>query len=223
MLIAGYRKSSFLDYPGKPCAVVFTPYCNMNCTYCHNAQILRGSVELEPEAEVMAFLEKRAGFLPAVTVSGGEPTLQQDLIPFMARLKELGYLVKLDTNGMKPDVLKQVMLRGLVDYVAMDIKASPEKYDSVTRVRCDMDAIRDSIRLLKTGTVPYEFRTTFAPELTTEDILGAAELIRGAQTYFLQQYRARCDADLPAHLPSYVQETASAVRAAIGVCEVRGL
>lgn len=223
MLIAGYRKSSFLDYPGKPCAVVFTPYCNMNCTYCHNYQILRGSVETVPTEEVMEFLEKRAGFLPAVTVSGGEPTLQQDLIPFMERLKELGYLVKLDTNGMRPDVLKNVMLRGLVDYVAMDIKASPEKYDAVTRVKCNMDAIRDSIRLLKTGTVPYEFRTTFAPELTKEDILGAAELIRGTEKYFLQQYRARCDEDLPAHVPSYVQETADAVRTLIGVCDIRGL
>lgn len=223
MLIAGFRKSSFLDYPGKPCAVVFTPYCNMNCTYCHNAQILRGSVETVPEGEVTEFLEKRSGTLKALTVSGGEPTLQQDLIPFIERAKKLGYLVKLDTNGMKPEVLKQLIMRGLVDYVAMDIKASPEKYDAVTRVKCDMDAIRDSIRLLKNGTVPYEFRTTFAPELTTEDILAAAEMIRGTEKYYLQQYRARCEEDLPAHAPSYVYETADRVRALIGVCDVRGL
>ena len=96
----------------------------MNCTYCHNEQILRGSVPLVPEAEVLSYLEKRVGLLPAVTVSGGEPTLQQDLVPFVERVKALGFLVKLDTNGMKPAVLQQLLLRGLVDYVAMDIKAS---------------------------------------------------------------------------------------------------
>ena len=114
MLIAGFRKTSFLDYPGQPCAVVFTPYCNMNCTYCHNADILRGGVPLVPEAEVFAFLEKRMGTLPAVTVSGGEPTLQQDLVPFLQWLREHGYRIKLDTNGLKPAVQQQVLLRGLV-------------------------------------------------------------------------------------------------------------
>lgn len=223
MLIAGLRKTSFLDYPGQPCAVVFTPYCNMNCTYCHNEEILRGGVPLVPEAEVMDYLEKRAGTLTAVTVSGGEPTLQQDLVPFIERVRALGYRVKLDTNGMKPNALQQLLLRELVDYVAMDIKASPEQYDAVTRVHCDLEAVRRSIYLLQHSGVAHEFRTTFAPELSTEDILGAAMLVQGAQRYFLQQYRPRKDEDLPAHPPSYVQETAARVREAIGVCEVRGL
>lgn len=223
MLIAGLRKTSFLDYPGQPCAVVFTPYCNMNCTYCHNEEILRGGVPLVPEAEVMDYLEKRAGTLTAVTVSGGEPTLQQDLVPFIERVRVLGYRVKLDTNGMKPNVLQQLLLRELVDYVAMDIKASPEQYDAVTRVHCDLEAVRRSIYLLQHSGVAHEFRTTFAPELSTEDILGAAMLVQGAQRYFLQQYRPRKDEDLPAHPPPYVQETAARVREAIGVCEVRGL
>lgn len=223
MLIAGFRKTSFLDYPGQPCAVVFTPYCNMNCTYCHNADILHGGVPLVPEEEVFAYLEKRMGTLPAVTVSGGEPTLQQDLIPFLAWLRAHGYRIKLDTNGLKPAVLQQVMLRGLVDYVAMDVKASPDKYDAVARVQCDLAAIRRSIRLLQSSDLPHEFRTTFAPELTGEDILGAADMVRGTERFYLQQYRPRCDADLPAHPPSYVRETADRVREAIGVCEVRGL
>lgn len=223
MLIAGLRKTSFVDYPGQPCAVVFTPHCNMNCTYCHNDEILRGSVPLVLEEEVMAYLEKRAGTLRALTVSGGEPTLQQDLVPFIERVKALGYLVKLDTNGMKPAVLQQLLLRGLVDYVAMDIKAPPEKYDAVTRVRCDLDAVRRSVYLLQNSGVAHEFRTTFAPELTAEDVVGAAELARGTERYFLQQYRPRREGDLPAHPPSYVQETAARVREAIGVCQVRGL
>ena len=106
MLIAGFRKTSFIDYPGQPCAVVFTPYCNMDCSYCHNAEILRGSVPLVPEEEVMAYLAKRAGLLRALTISGGEPTLQQNLLPFIVAARELGYRIKLDTNGTKPQVLK---------------------------------------------------------------------------------------------------------------------
>ena len=148
MLIAGFRKTSFIDYPGQPCAVVFTPYCNMDCSYCHNAEILRGSVPLVPEEEVMAYLAKRAGLLRALTISGGEPTLQQNLLPFIVAARELGYRIKLDTNGTKPQVLKELMQKGLLDYVAMDVKASPEKYDAVTRVKNDMDAIRRSIALL---------------------------------------------------------------------------
>lgn len=226
MLIAGLRKTSFLDYPGQPCAVVFTPHCNMNCTYCHNAEILRGSVPLIPEQEVLEYLEKRAGTLQAVTISGGEPTIQQDLVPFCERLRAMGYMVKLDTNGLKPAVMQELLLRGLVDYVAMDIKASPEKYDAVARVHCDMDAIRRSIYLLQHSGVQHEFRTTFAPELTTEDILGAVQLVDERTDnlrYYLQQYRPRSEADAPAHLPSYVQEAAERVRQVIGACEVRGL
>ena len=112
MLIAGFRKTSFIDYPGQPCAVVFTPYCNMDCSYCHNAEILRGSVPLVPEEEVMAYLAKRAGLLRALTISGGEPTLQQNLLPFIVAARELGYRIKLDTNGTKPQVLKELMQNG---------------------------------------------------------------------------------------------------------------
>lgn len=223
MLIAGFRKTSFVDYPGQPCAVIFTPYCNMNCSYCHNAEILRGDIPLIEEEEVMAYLQKRAGLLKAVVISGGEPTLQQNLIPFIEQVRALGYSVKLDTNGAKPQVLKELLFRGLIDYVAMDIKASPDKYDCVTRVKNDMDAIRKSIALLRNSGVPHEFRTTFAPELTKEDVLEAAALVRGTERYYLQQYRPRCETDADAHLPSYVRETAEAVAEEIGVCEVRGL
>jgi len=223
MLIAGFRKTSFVDYPGQPCAVVFTPYCNMNCSYCHNAEILRGDVPLVDEDEVMAYLEKRAGLIKALVISGGEPTLQQNLVPFIERVRSLGYRVKLDTNGTKPQVLKELLFRGLLDYVAMDIKAPAERYDAVTRVKTDMDAVRMSIALLRNSGVSHEFRTTFAPELTKEDVLAAAELIRGTDRYYLQQYRPRCENDADAHLPSYVRETAEAVAARIGVCEVRGL
>ena len=223
MLIAGFRKTSFIDYPGQPCAVVFTPYCNMDCSYCHNAEILRGSVPLVPEEEVMAYLAKRAGLLRALTISGGEPTLQQNLLPFIVAARELGYRIKLDTNGTKPQVLKELMQKGLLDYVAMDVKASPEKYDAVTRVKNDMDAIRRSIALLRNGAVAHEFRTTFAPELTAEDVLAAAAMVKNTKRYFLQQYRPCKPEDAEPHPPSYVRETAARVEAEIGVCTVRGL
>lgn len=223
MLIAGFRKTSFVDYPGQPCAVVFTPYCNMNCSYCHNAEILHGDMPLVDQEEVMAYLEKRAGLLSALVISGGEPTLQQNLIPFIEQARSFGYRIKLDTNGSKPQVLKELLFRGLLDYVAMDIKAPIEKYDEITRVKTDMDAIRTSITLLRNSGIPHEFRTTFAPELTKEDVLKAAALARGTERYYLQQYRPRCETDADAHLPSYVRETAAAVAEEIGVCEVRGL
>ena len=223
MLIAGYQKSSFLDYPGLPAAVVFTPFCNMNCSYCHNSHILSGSPRLIDESTVFEHLEKRAGTLKAVVISGGEPTLQQNLLPFIERVRQLGYRVKLDTNGMKPQVLSELLRGGLLDYVAMDIKAPQAKYEQVTRVAVDFPAIRRSIAHLRAGDVPHEFRLTFAPELTKADVVEAALLVKGTAHFYLQQYRTRSERDPMPHPPSLVYETADAVREAIGVCGVRGL
>ena len=223
MQIAGLQKSSFVDYPGQPCAVVFTPRCNMNCYYCHNAHILFGSPKLIPEEEVLSFLQKRSGLLKAATVSGGEPTLQSDLAGFIQKIRVLGYRIKLDTNGLKPQVLGQLMRDGLVDYVAMDIKAPLDKYDQITRTHNDLSAIKKSIAILRSGAVPHEFRTTFAPDLTAEDVVRAAELVRGTERYYLQQYRPRDESDPKPHPPSYVDKAAEQIRAAIGVCTLRGL
>lgn len=223
MLIAGYQKTSFLDYPGQPCAVVFTPFCNMNCGYCHNEHILHGSPELLDEEAILEHLRKRFGLLKAVVISGGEPTLQQNLESFIREVRDIGYLVKLDTNGTKPQILQKLIRDGLVDYVAMDIKGPLEQYDAVTRVKNDLSAIQKSIAILRNTGVAHEFRTTFAPMLTTEDIVAAAKLVEGTERYYLQQYRVRHEGDPAPHPPSYVMKTAEAVRAAIGVCTVRGL
>lgn len=223
MQIAGLQKTSFIDFPGKPCAVVFTPRCNMNCSYCHNAHILFGSPKLIPEEEVYAFLEKRAGLISALTISGGEPTLQRELRGFIERVRPLGYAVKLDTNGLRPDVLNALIRDGLVDYVAMDIKGPLEKYDLITRTKNDLTAIKKSIAILRSGAVPHEFRTTFFPELTPADVVNAAKLVRGAERYYLQQYISRDEADPPPYPPSVVDETAELVKQEIGVCTVRGL
>ncbi|MDO4543716.1 MAG: anaerobic ribonucleoside-triphosphate reductase activating protein [Clostridia bacterium] len=223
MLIAGFQKLSMVDYPKKPCTVIFTPYCNFNCTYCHNAHILKQGTPLIDEGYVFDYLKKRQGLIEAVVISGGEPTLQQNLTEFIREVKAMGYLVKLDTNGTKPELIKKLITEKLIDYVAMDLKAPADRYDAVTQVRCDMDAIRRSIFYLKNLNLPHEFRTTFAPELSKEDVLSAVEMIDGAEKFYLQQYRIRDNSDPAPHLPSYVLETAEAVRAKIGVCEVRGL
>lgn len=223
MLIAGLQKMSMMDYPQKPCCVVFTPYCNMNCTYCHNYHILGKDATLMDEEAVFAFLEKRRGVLEAVTVSGGEPTLQPNLKTFLKAVKEMGFLLKLDTNGSKPDVLCELFSEHLIDYVAMDLKTSEAKYAEVTRSNVKVADVKQSILLLKNYSVPHEFRTTFAPEMTKEDVLDAVDLIAGCETYYLQQYRKRFADDPEPHKPTYVQETAEAVREKLGTCIVRGL
>ena len=149
MLIAGFNKTSFVDYPGVISSVVFTPYCNMNCWYCHNRHILADNgLNLVEQEDVLDYLEKRAGQVKGVVVTGGEPTLQPDLIFFISQVKELGLLVKLDTNGTNPHILKKLMDRKLIDYAAMDIKAPLNKYSETAGTSVDIEKIRESISLL---------------------------------------------------------------------------
>lgn len=223
MLIAGFQKMSMMDYPKQPCCVIFTPYCNMDCVYCHNYHILKKDTPLIDEDEVFSFLRKRKGMLRAVTISGGEPTLQPNLIPFIQNVKAEGYLVKLDTNGSRPDVLSELLRADLLDYIAMDIKTCAEQYPTVTRSKVSVSDVQKSILLLRNYGVAHEFRTTFAPQISREDILEATDLIEGCETYYLQQYRKRFPTDPEPHLPSYVQDTADAVRSKLGVCIVRGI
>ena len=223
LLIAGFQKNSFVDYPGEICAVVFTPFCNFNCSYCHNAHILGNDAPLLDEEAIFDFLEKRRGLLRAVVVSGGEPTLQQNLEPFIERVRSMGYLVKLDTNGSKPQVLQSLLSKNMLDYVAMDIKAPLEKYSLIARSPVDSAAISRSISLLESSGVNHEFRLTFAPQLTSEDALEAAQLVKGCERFYLQQYRPRNESDPPAHSPAVVRETAERIKSEIGVCLVRGI
>ncbi len=223
MLIAGLQKTSFVDYPGEPAAVIFTPYCNYACGYCHNAHILGHEAPLIDEAVVMEYLIKRAGLLKALVISGGEPTLQQNLEAFILRVRELGYRVKLDTNGSQPRVLAELMRKGLLDYVAMDIKAPLKKYAEITRVDADTQQIVKSITLLKNGRIPYEFRMTFCPQLTPDDAAEAALLVKDCERFYLQQYRPRSADDPAPHPPSTLQEAAARIRQAGCACTVRGL
>ena len=163
MVIHGIQKLTLVDYPGHPAAILFTGDCNFRCPFCQNASLVLSSSSepLIADEEIFSFLTKRKGMLDGVVVTGGEPTLQKDLIPYLGRLKGLGYLVKLDTNGYRPDVLEKAMESGYVDYVAMDIKTSLDEYPVVAGIKnLDVSRIERSVELLKSGAVDYEFRTT---------------------------------------------------------------
>ncbi len=192
MNIAGLQKLTLLDYPGKTACTVFTHGCNFRCPFCHNALLVtHRPEELISEDEFFSFLNKRQGILDGVCITGGEPTLQKDLIPFIKRIKDMGFLVKLDTNGAKPDVLKEVLDNGLADYVAMDIKASPERYSEATGIKdFDFAPVKESIHLLEESTVKHEFRTTVTEELHSEEDFEKILALFSCDTpYFLQQFK----------------------------------
>lgn len=192
MQIHGLNKTTLLDYPEHVACTVFTGGCNFRCPFCHNGELVLdpASQPVISEESFFALLDKRKGILEGVCITGGEPLLQKDLPQFIRRIKEKGLLVKLDTNGYRPELLKALLEEGLLDYVAMDIKSSPAGYPAATGLsNLDMDRIRESIRLLIQGDIPYEFRTTVVKGLhTAEDFIAIGELIRGAKTLFLQSY-----------------------------------
>lgn len=171
MKISGLQKLTLLDYPGKVACTVFLNGCNFRCPYCHNSELLEGNVEPVMTAdELLAFLKKRQGILEGVCITGGEPTLHPQLFDLLRAVKDLGYAVKLDTNGYRPEVLQSVIDQGLADYVAMDIKNGPERYGlTVGLENPDLSKIEESIRILLEGRVDYEFRTTVVAPLHSEE------------------------------------------------------
>lgn len=171
MRIVGLQKLTLLDYPGKVACTVFLGGCNFRCPFCHNGELLDADIEpiMEPE-ELIEFLSKRKGILDGVCITGGEPTLQPDLPQLLVQIKAMGFSIKLDTNGYRPDVLRDLTKQGLIDYVAMDVKNSPACYGrSVGIPQLKLDKIEESIRFLLSDTVEYEFRTTVVQELHSED------------------------------------------------------
>ena len=192
MIIHGFQKMTLLDFPTKVACTIFTAACNFRCPFCHNASLvthLQKDARLE-EADILAYLKKRQGLLDGVCITGGEPTLQDDLPDFICQIKALGYAVKLDTNGSRPDVLAELLAHGLVDYVAMDVKNAPEKYAATVGLAdFDLAPIQKSIELLHAGQVEYEFRTTVTHELhTPDDIEALCRYIAPAPRYFLQPF-----------------------------------
>jgi pyruvate formate lyase activating enzyme len=189
MLIGGIQKTTLIDYPDKVAATIFTIGCNFRCSFCHNPELVKGIAKVIPEDEVLDFLKKRKKLLDAVCITGGEPTMQSGLFSFMKKLKKLGFAVKLDTNGAKPDMLERLIKAGVVDYIAMDIKAPWKRYKIVTCRDIDLDALKKSVKLIIASGLPHEFRSTVLPGLhSKEDILEMAKQVKGAEKYFLQQF-----------------------------------
>jgi pyruvate formate lyase activating enzyme len=191
MKIGGLQRVSLIDYPGKIGAIIFTQGCNFRCSYCHNPELVDPDQygPVIPEKDVLFFLDKRQGKLEAVTVTGGEPTLQPDLEKFLEEVKKMGYLIKVDTNGSKPDILEKVIRKRLVDYLAMDIKGPLERYRQIASVKVDKSRIRRSIQLIKASGIKYEFRTTVVrSQLDLQDLVSVAKLVKQARLYVLQPF-----------------------------------
>ncbi len=194
MKIHGLQKMTLLDFPGRVACTVFFGGCDMRCPFCHNAELLDGSAPpVMNDEELLQFLKKRRGLLDGVAFTGGEPLLQKDLPDLASRIREMGYPVKLDTNGTHPDLLCSMIRNGLVQYVAMDIKNSPDRYAETAGLETlDLGPVRESVALLLEGSVDYEFRTTAVAELHDDrSFEQIGPWIRGAKHYFLQRFTDR--------------------------------
>ncbi len=194
MEIGGLQKTTLIDFPGRLAATVFLLNCNFRCPFCYSSElVLPERIKSQPrisEEEFFSFLEGKKGLLEGVVVCGGEPTCSKDLPEFLSKIKKLGFLIKLDTNGSNPKILKRLIDEKLVDYVAMDIKAPREKYEEVVGVKVNIKDIEESVKLLKEDRVDYEFRTTVVPPLhSKEDILSIAKWLSPAKNYYLQNFR----------------------------------
>ena len=235
MLILGLHKTTLLDYPGHVAATLFTGGCNFRCPYCHNKDIVQTTESLVPlsKTELFSFLEKRRDVLTGVCITGGEPTLHFDLPDLIRQIKALGYLVKLDTNGTNSNMLKFLIHAHLIDYCAMDIKNTPEKYNITVGALSnssflDLSTVSTSIQfLIQQSIIPYEFRTTIVQEFHTEaDLRAICKWIAGAQAYFLQSYQdSECvlQKGLHAHSAETLQSYVTLCRQYIPNTTLRGI
>ncbi len=207
MRIGGLQKLTLLDFPEVVSCIIFTKGCNFRCPFCHNASLVKGSDEEISQEEVLSFLKKRQGLLDGVVITGGEPLLNPDIPDFLSEIKDMGYKIKLDTNGSNPKLLKEIILKGLADYVAMDIKNSPEEYILATGVDKFQTEVEESKDFLLEGNIPYEFRTTVAKGIhTKESMLSLAKWIEGAEKCYLQQYKDSGEILNPEGLSSFSDE-----------------
>lgn len=189
MKFGGLVKFTLIDFPGCPAAIVFTQGCNFRCRYCHNPELIYPHLFTEPmsEEEIESFLQRRKGTLEGVVVSGGEPTLHEDLPQFLSHLKSLGYKTKLDTNGSRPEVLKNLIDNKLIDFIAMDLKAPLEKYALITGVDTNEAVIKQSITLIQNSGLPHEFRTTYDKEVLTDEDIALTGALVNNQHYRVQE------------------------------------
>ncbi len=229
MKIHGLQKMTLLDFPGKVACTVFLGGCDMRCPFCHNAELIDGTAPaVMEEEELLSFLKKRQGLLEGVAITGGEPLLRPDILDLAEKIRELGYPLKLDTNGTHPERLRQMIDRGLAAYVAMDIKNSPERYARTAGLtEIDLGPVRESVSLLMEGKTDYEFRTTTVAELHDADSFRKiGEWIRGARHYYLQKFTDRDTVPFGGfHAPSdeEMRQYAEILKPLVPSVELRGL
>lgn len=214
MTISGIQKLTLLDYPELTSCLIFTQGCNFRCPYCQNSSLILDKNEdgKIDEEEIFAYLEKRKKLIDGICISGGEPLLQKDLEKFIIKVKNKGFKVKLDTNGSNPNKLKKFIDKNLVDYVAMDIKNSFDKYDETIGMKIDIDKVKDSIEILKKSKIDYEFRTTIVKEYhTLQDIENICNYIGKDSKYYLQNYRY-CETVIDKSLHGFKEEELLAMK-----------
>lgn len=202
MIIGGLQKLSLLDYPEHLSAIIFTQGCNFNCQFCYNPMLVglngkkiqKDHYPFIKEDDLFEFLQNRVGKLEGVVITGGEPTMQVDLPRFAVKIKNLGFLIKLDTNGANPAVLRQLVENKLINYIAMDVKAPGDKYNKITGVKIDFKSIKKSVKIIMKSNLPYEFRTTIVPGLLNKtDIENMAKFLKGADLWYLQRFKSDTD------------------------------
>jgi len=204
MLIGGLQKFSLLDFPEHVSAIIFTKGCNFKCQYCYNPMLVKPKKDSEEflekgrsqifENDLFVFLESRVGKLDAVVITGGEPTIHDDLPGFIKRIRKRGLKIKLDTNGTRPEMLKKLLAEGLLDYIAMDIKGSVDKYNTIAGVNVDLKKIKESITIVMKSNLPYEFRTTVVPDLVMPaEIHSIGRQVKGAEKWYLQVFKSDID------------------------------
>lgn len=232
MLFGGLQKVTLIDYPEKIACTLFTIGCNFRCPFCYSPElVLPQKIKKQPkikEKEVIDFLKKRKGKIEGVVFCGGEPTIQKDLENFIKEVKKLGYLIKLDTNGYLSSVIKNLIKKNLLNYIAMDIKAPPEKYKQYTGINnLDIKKINQSIKIIKSSKIDYEFRTTIAPGLTKDDILKIVEWILPAKRYYLQRFFLKKEIinpeikKLPILKEKEIQEIIDEIKDNFEICKLR--
>jgi len=190
--VKGFQKTSVIDYPGKMCSVVFVAKCNFRCPYCQNPDLILNYKKIPtiPEREIFEHLDKKRKWVDGVCITGGEPCLYESLVDFIKKLKSMGFLIKLDTNGTNPEMLKYMIKKKLLDYIAMDIKAPINRYSEVAGVKVNVMDIRRSVSMILKSGIDYEFRTTVVPKLFgDEDMISIGKWLKGAKRYCIQQFR----------------------------------
>ena len=228
MNVQGYQKLTLLDFPGRTACTVFTGGCNLRCPFCHNAGLVRTPLA-GPNLtdEVLEYLQKRRGILDGVCITGGEPLLQPDLEDFLRKVKEMGYAVKLDTNGMLPERLSAILATNLVDYVAMDIKSSPDGYAAATGTDADVSAVTDSLSILRQSGIPYELRTTAVRGIHTEaDFAAIGQWIGDVPAYFIQRFvdsGQLLGSGFDAFTPEEMERLLATVRVHVPSAQLRGV